>query len=240
MSFCRARKSGDKDDMPRESRTQRNSADPERRRQGKGSLRCVSYLDRVGLPNEREGEMYRIPDGKVRKKIVPMIERVCMALTGHANETEVAQMLGTAAAESALRERVQGNGGPARGLWQMESGTGFDIFYNYLEWRHDLAYKLIRLWLEVANAPTFWIPSVKDISRHLELCDDFACAMARIHYLRDPDPIPHCRELQAEYWKRVYNTPQGAGTVEHYLSQWDACECTALMDAHFGGSHETS
>lgn len=164
----------------------------------------------------------------VRKEIVPLIRDVCMSLTGHANENEVALMLGTAAAESSLRDRVQIDGGPARGLWQMERATGYDIFQNYLNRKRILFKRLTVVWLELSSLDR-WYPTPLEIAFHLWIDDDFACAMARIHYKRRPESIPDDLEGQARYWKQWYNTPAGAGTVEHYLSQWEACRCADLM-----------
>ena len=165
----------------------------------------------------------------IRNETVPLIRDTCMALTGHANDNEVAQMLGTAVAESSLIHRVQIDGGPARGLWQMEPTTGVDIFENYLMhyMQRDRFYALMEIWLELAMRK--FVPYIVDVEHHLEKYDDFACAMARIHYLRNPDPIPDTLEGQAKYWLKAYNRG-GKGTVEHYLAQWDALECDKLME----------
>ena len=56
--------------------------------------------------------------------------------------------------------------------------------------------------------------------RHdLETNDLYACAMCRIHYQRVREPLPDADDLegQAAYWKAHYNTPLGAGTVEHFI-----------------------
>ena len=44
-------------------------------------------------------------------------------------------------------------------------------------------------------------------------------ALCRLHYRRDSQPIPCWDDLEAQgkYWKRVYNTPEGRGTVEHFV-----------------------
>ena len=52
--------------------------------------------------------------------------------------------------------------------------------------------------------------------------------MAREKYLRDEEAIPKLLREQAEYWLRVYNGG-GKGTVTHYIEQWHACGCPALM-----------
>ena len=44
----------------------------------------------------------------------------------------------------------------------------------------------------------------------------YAVCMARIHYLRDPEPLPKKNDVWglAEYYKRVWNTEAGKATVE--------------------------
>ena len=48
-------------------------------------------------------------------------------------------------------------------------------------------------------------------------------AFCRIKYLRDRKPIPSWDdvEAQAAYWKRVYNTELGKGTIEHFIKAND-------------------
>lgn len=48
-----------------------------------------------------------------------------------------------------------------------------------------------------------------------------AVTLARIHYLRDPDPIPLTIDAQAVYWKRLYNTHAGKGTPDQYIASWN-------------------
>jgi hypothetical protein len=121
-------------------------------------------------------------------------------------------LLGTALAESRLVHRKQMGGGPARGLFQMEPATHDDIWSNFLEYRPTLAQK-IRSLLSSPKA-----------NAHLELekNDKYACAMARAHYMRAPNPLPKCGDTKAmaTYWRQYYNTPLGAGTVSKYVATW--------------------
>ena len=165
--------------------------------------------------------------------MVPLIVDVCNALTGKAPRNHVAQMLGTAAAESGFTERVQRNDGPARGLWQMEPGmTGaMDNFRNWLRFpghAEDFE-KLASAWLHLECPPLYFTPSEADLAWHLQYNDYFAGLMARIKYLRDPEQIPTSVRGHADYWLRVYNGG-GKGTIEHYLDQWYACGCPELME----------
>ena len=44
-------------------------------------------------------------------------------------------------------------------------------------------------------------------------------AFCRLKYRRDKYALPSCGDLEAQgkYWKRVYNTHKGKGTVEHFM-----------------------
>ena len=172
--------------------------------------------------------MRRITDSS---EIVQLIKDSCEELLGHANDNEVRLMLGTWAAENGAMHREQIAGGPARGLWQMEPGmTGAqDIFANYLRARPIRYGTLMELWLSLSYPPAGWVPDRADLSWHLKFDDGFACAMARLKYYRDSERIPESVEDQAAYWKRIYNSEAGAGTIEHYLSQWEACGCERML-----------
>ena len=166
----------------------------------------------------------------IRKEIVPLIRQTCEYLFHRpATTEEVALKLGTAAAESSLIHRRQLGGGPARGLWQMEFRTAYDMFDNYLLFRKKLYRKVMRLWKGKGLYLRFHQPDRWELGLALETDDVFACAMARIHYLRVPASIPHEVVNQAIYWKQFYNTSAGAGTVSHYLDQWVACGCEDLL-----------
>lgn len=118
-------------------------------------------------------------------------------------------MLGTAVHESGLQYLKQIGGGPARGLWQMEPETYYDIWANYLRHRQNLAerVKMLRAaWPE-------------DTSDQLFANLPYACAMARIHYWRRREPLPAAGDAEGfgKYWKKWYNTPSGAGKVPAFI-----------------------
>lgn len=118
-------------------------------------------------------------------------------------------LLGTAAQESRCGEYVcQLGGGPALGVWQMEPATHEDIWLNFLAFRPELASKLMLL---VFRA----LPKIQQLRGNVY----YACAMARIEYLRSPLSLPTAGDLQgqAEFYKKVYNTVGGAATVAEYL-----------------------
>ncbi|MBF0181341.1 MAG: hypothetical protein HQM03_15065 [Magnetococcales bacterium] len=118
-------------------------------------------------------------------------------------------VLGTGIQESGLVHLRQLGGGPARGLWQMEPNTHNDIWNNFLHFRNKLGLRILGPYTKPDPMRLTW-----DLA--------YACAMCRVHYLRCPDALPEAGDIdgQARLWKKVYNTPLGAGTVEEYLSNW--------------------
>lgn len=151
-----------------------------------------------------------------KQELVEMVKEVCLVLTGKAPKEAVALLMETAAAESGFNTRIQHGGGPARGLWQVESNTAADIYDNYLSAREAMLFGLTEISFGFG---VYTMILYKDVvSELLEHNDVFCCCMARIVYLRDPDPIPHTVEERAYYWKRVYNTPRGKGTIKHYMA----------------------
>lgn len=123
-------------------------------------------------------------------------------------------LLGTAIVESDLRFRKQLGNGPARGLFQMEPATHNDIWDNFLKYRPELAQAIISL--------------MKSPDKLLALEHDnqqYACAMARVHYLRARGLLPKAGDVEAmaKYWKDHYNTnhKNAKGTPEKYVAKWN-------------------
>lgn len=116
----------------------------------------------------------------------------------------------TAAHESALGYWLHQINGPAMGIYQMEPATHDDCWVNYLDYRAALGGKISQ-----------WGDSPDDMIGNLY----YATAMARVKYLRDSETIPEANDLRglAAYWKRVYNTAQGKGTIDqavHHYQQY--------------------
>lgn len=122
-------------------------------------------------------------------------------------------LLHTAYIESRLTFLKQ-VGGPALGVYQIEPATHDDIFKNYINFRTELRDMMREI--ETRDFP----------SGHQALIGNlyYATAIARIHYLRVPHPLPKWDDIiaQAEYWKTFYNTPLGRGTVEKFVSEINA------------------
>lgn len=118
-------------------------------------------------------------------------------------------LLGTSAQESAFGTYLVQINGPAKGPFQMEPDTEVDIWENYLEFRPALKQKLV-----VDSGVTG--PDTLAMETNLIYSID----MARIHYLRRPNPIPLDLEGQAGYWKLNYNTLMGKGTIFEYMDNY--------------------
>lgn len=132
-------------------------------------------------------------------------------------------LLGTALAESGLRDLKQRGGGPALGLYQMEPAT----YYDTMTWLRSQR----PVWWENLMNEYQGEPSPNQLIGDLPL----ATAMARLKYWRDPEPLPVADDILglASMWKRIYNTPAGAGRIEHFMGglkkQWLLLPDTALV-----------
>jgi len=113
----------------------------------------------------------------------------------------------TGMAESGYRHLRQ-LGGPAIGFFQVEPATMNDTIKNYVNYRPDLQTKL-------------WSLGRDDSSGEKRLLSSIAlqAAFCRLKYRRDSKPLPKASDVvgQAKYWKRVYNSEHGKGTIEHFL-----------------------
>jgi len=119
-------------------------------------------------------------------------------------------LMGTAAQESHLGEYInQVGNGPALGIMQMEPAT----FKDHIAWlskrKDDLMYKI----LDVCNMSA---PKTDSLRYNLK----FSIAMARVHYLRRPEPLPSTIAEMAAYWKRHYNSYLGAGTIDEFIKNF--------------------
>ena len=144
-----------------------------------------------------------------------LIIRPTLVDMGHYSPAAEALLLGTVAHESRGGRYLAQLGGPARGIYQMEPATHDDLWRHFLPSRRPLK-ALLLTW---AHDPAPY-PSPDQMVYDLR----YATAMARVHYLRVPAPLPAADDLigQAAYWKRYYNTPAGKGTVEQYTQSWHA------------------
>jgi hypothetical protein len=120
-------------------------------------------------------------------------------------------LMGTAMQESHLEYIHQLGAGPALGPFQMEPATHNDLWANYIGFHAD--YSRI-----VAGLAASGMDRLAQLEGNLY----YAAAMCRMHYMRVPEPLPAAGNLgaQAAYYKKWYNTPLGAATVDEYINNW--------------------
>lgn len=126
-------------------------------------------------------------------------------------------MLVTSAPESNCGHVVvQGGGGPALGIWQMEPETLHSIYANCDALRDK--YFLNRV--NALKGPKV-IKTIDD--SELISSPSFACAMARLKYAMDIKSLPSYTDKYGlfEYYKRIYNTEAGATTWDKFRIAWD-------------------
>ena len=126
------------------------------------------------------------------------------------SDDALALVVRTGMAESGYRAlKGYGEGNPAIGFWQIEPATMNDMMKNYIHYRSNYKKNLISLGMNFEKDTTMSVMSNMAVQ----------AALCRLHYRRDKDPIPSWDDLegQARYWKRVYNTVEGRGTVEHFI-----------------------
>jgi len=135
-------------------------------------------------------------------------------------------LLCTAAIESNCGQYIKQINGPALGVWQMEPATHDDIFAN-CDVMQDIDGDMSKLKYEIFSlAPTY--NADEDLEAvHSDLIDSpkYACAMARLKYSMDQNPLPKLTGVGQvdsrnfyDYYKRVFNTELGAST----FAKWSA------------------
>jgi hypothetical protein len=131
-----------------------------------------------------------------------------LALPG--GEAAIRLVLGTGVQESGLRA-LQQSGGPALGFFQIEPATLADLAANFLQPRGNLMAALT----EFAGGWPSW-------DQQLATNPLFAAAVCRLIYWRSPLPLPDADDLDglAKYWKRVFNTDEGKGSVAEFVANY--------------------
>jgi len=118
----------------------------------------------------------------------------------------------TAAAETRCGKYIKQINGPALGIFQMEPATHADIWKNYLRYHPELVRKIRSL------SGENW----SDVDLALKGNLIYQILLARIHYLRDPKPLPPADDIEAlaQYYKRVWNTYKGKATVQDAIMKY--------------------
>lgn len=132
-----------------------------------------------------------------------LVVRPVLAQPGFGGDAALNLLTGTALVESGLVWLRQNGGGPALGLWQMEPATHDDCWRNFLEFRPALAATVRRM-----GGAACGVGSAGLLVGNLA----YACAMARVVYMRAPCVLPAPAESAwlSAYHKKYYNTALGA------------------------------
>lgn len=127
------------------------------------------------------------------------------------SDDALALVVRTGMAESGYRAlKGYGEGNPAIGFWQIEPATLFDMMKNYIHYRPHYRKALEEMGMSF-EGDNIEISVMSNMAVQSALC--------RLHYRRDKHSIPSWDDLEAQgkYWKRVYNTEEGRGTVGHFM-----------------------
>lgn len=122
-------------------------------------------------------------------------------------------LLCTAAIESNCGQYLKQINGPALGVWQMELDTLFDIQDNCDAINYTDAPLLKKL-----DSLDIFGTLHECLGESLVISPSYACAMARLKYSMDVEPLPERDNFRTvyDYYKRIYNTPAGASTYEKF------------------------
>lgn len=139
-------------------------------------------------------------------------------------------MVGTMAYESLFYYRRQTvfNWDSTRGAWglgQMEL-SGINRAWSRLTLSRALSDRASRWVFGQESNSLALLARIKDrlgdhdFARLLSGHDRLAIVLMRGYYLADPLPVPSDIRDQAEYYKRVWNTPAGKATPEKYIETY--------------------
>lgn len=121
-------------------------------------------------------------------------------------------LIATCAHESLGGSYLKQVSGPALGIYQMEPITHDDIWSSYLYYQPVIKLKIYEK-LQITSAPS---------SERLVYDLKYATIMARIHYYRISEGLPHYEIIESifTYYKKYYNTINGSANlldfIEHY------------------------
>lgn len=153
----------------------------------------------------------------------------------HANsESAKILMKATAAVESAgfqydEQQTDSSEEGTAVSYWQVEPQTAHDHYDNYLKSTNEKRVELEEKINSATGVSKDSVDMAPFVMRStLKSNIEFACAMARVKYLRDAEPIPDINEANiniaeemGKYWNRAYNTNEGKGTLSNFIEYWN-------------------
>ena len=160
-----------------------------------------------------------------KRQVVELSSLVCSIIGNKTRDLAVPLLVETCAAETLLGTARDGTiYGAGTGVAQVDSGTFVWLRKKYGDASHPIAqaiYKETNIKLDRVQYC------------ELEYSPLLALIFARLRYLVVPAGIPETIEGRAEYWKEHYNTVEGKGTPEEYLSRCKASGVGSVLDHAF-------
>ena len=133
-----------------------------------------------------------------------------------ASDDAITLVMETGLVESGYKYLRQLGDGPARSFWQVEPATAVDNLVHYLKHRKELMGMCadaclvdLKYW-QIFEEGLWGNILEKNIAAGIVHC--------RLKYWRVPKPMPNTLEGRAKYWKKYYNSEQGAGEEEKYIN----------------------
>ena len=128
------------------------------------------------------------------------------------------ELLMLTAAQESKFEFMEQIRGPALGFFQIEPTTHHDLWDNFLRFKPALNMKA-RRWSSAQSIPGLAHPADDELVWNLR----YATVIARLIYFRVREPMPSVGSTLVDlagYWKKHYNTPLGAGTVNQAMDAY--------------------
>jgi hypothetical protein len=150
-----------------------------------------------------------------QKQMKELIVDVCNKLGDkYCSDTAIELVYNTGLVESRYEYIKQIGQGPARSFWQVEPDTAVDNCKNFIANRPELVDAVSSILnidsVHITNPdPDFW-----DWMLHTNSAAGIL--HCRIKYWRIQEPLQSGVDGLAYYWKKYYNTEEGAGTEEHF------------------------
>ena len=164
---------------------------------------------------------YTVSSDRSITQIRELVIRPTLKGIGLWSEAAENLLVGVGLVESGFKLLKQING-PACGYWQIEPATADDLVFRYLNRQSgavDSDSLIGRLREYLGFSP--WSLSPETLHRKLIGDMELGCALARIKFWMDKEPLPEANDINglAETWLRVYNAG-GKGTISRFMFEY--------------------
>jgi hypothetical protein len=124
-------------------------------------------------------------------------------------------ILGTCAQESRMGEFIAQEGGCALGIYQIEPATHASVIFQCKS-KNPLLYQKVKSLMSMKNQG-----GIGDQELVTNLA--YSTAICRLKYYFIPEGLPAADNISglASFYKRFYNTPAGAATLDDFISNYN-------------------